>query len=100
VVVLVILSVGLFRVLSTTRTLIEGIRQETVPLLGEVRTSVTTLNKNLEHSDDLLVSFGNVTRTVERLSSLVDQLVSIPLIKAVSYGYGAQQAIRRFRERR
>lgn len=100
VLVLVVVSLGLFRVLATTRTLIDGLRQETVPLLAEVRTSVITMNKNLEHSDDLLVSVGNVTRTVERISGLVDQFVSTPLIKAISYGYGAQQALRRFRGQR
>lgn len=99
VVVLVVVSLGMFRVLDTTRDLIDGIRQETVPLLGEVRTSVITMNQNLEHSDDLLVSVGNVARTVERISGLVDQFVSTPLIKAISYGYGAQQALRSFRER-
>jgi hypothetical protein len=97
VLVLVILSVALNKILSETRTLLEGVRQETVPLLGEVRTSVVTMNKNLEHSDDLLVSVGNITRTVERISGLIDQFVSTPLIKAISYGYGAQQAARRLR---
>jgi hypothetical protein len=97
VLVLVILSVALNKILSETRTLLEGIRQETVPLLGEVRTSVITMNKNLEHSDDLLVSVGNITRTVERISGLIDQFVSTPLIKAISYGYGAQQAAKRLR---
>jgi uncharacterized protein YoxC len=97
VLVLVILSVALSRILSETRSLVEGIRRETVPLLGEVRTSVITMNKNLEHSDDLLVSAGNITRTVERISGLIDQFVSTPLIKAISVGYGFQQAARRFR---
>lgn len=97
VLVLVILSVALNRILSETRSLVEGIRQETVPLLGEVRTSVITMNKNLEHSDDLLVSAGNITRTVERISGLIDQFVSTPLIKAISVSYGFQQAARRFR---
>jgi uncharacterized protein YoxC len=97
VLVLVILSVSLLRILTETRTLVEGIRQETMPLLGDVRTSVITMNKNLEHSDDLLVSVGNITRTVERISGLVDQFVSTPLIKAISLGYGAQQAAKRFR---
>jgi hypothetical protein len=97
VLVLVILSLALNKILSETRTLVEGIRQETVPLLGEVRTSVITMNKNLEHSDDLLVSVGNITRTVERISGLIDQFVSIPLIKVISYGYGAQRAAKRFR---
>jgi Bacterial protein of unknown function (DUF948) len=97
VLVLVILSVALNRILSETRVLLEGVRQETVPLLGEVRTSVTTMNTNLEHSDDLLVSVGNITRTVERISGLIDQFVSIPLIKVISFGYGFQQASKRFR---
>ncbi len=100
VLVLIVVSVGMSRVLDTTRTLIEGIRQETVPLLGEVRTSVTTMNQNLEHSDDLLVSVGNIARVVERISGLVDQFVSTPLIKAISYSYGAQRALKSFRERR
>lgn len=97
VLVLVVLSFSLLKILTTTRNLVEGIRQETVPLLGEVRTSVITMNKNLEHSDDLLVSVGNITRTVERISGLIDQFVSTPLIKAISWGYGAQRAARRFR---
>ena len=97
VLVLVILSVALSKILSETRSLVEGIRQETVPLLGEVRTSVITMNKNLEHSDDLLVSAGNITRTVERISGLIDQFVSTPLFKVISVSYGFQQASRRFR---
>jgi hypothetical protein len=36
---------------------------------------------------------------VERISGLVDQFVSTPLIKGISYGYGAQQAFRSFRRR-
>ena len=32
-----------FRVLDSTRVLIDGVRQETVPLLGEVRTTVTSV---------------------------------------------------------
>jgi uncharacterized protein YoxC len=97
VLVLVLLSAALNKILSETRSLVEGIRQETVPLLGEVRTSVITMNKNLEHSDDLLVSAGNITRTVERISGLIDQFVSTPLIKVISVSYGFQRATRRFR---
>jgi Bacterial protein of unknown function (DUF948) len=92
VLALVILSVRLFQILTETRLSIEGIREQAVPLLSEVRTSVVTMNKNLEHSDDLMVSVGNITRTV-------DQFVSTPLIKGLSIAYGARQASRRFRGR-
>jgi uncharacterized protein DUF948 len=99
VLALLVLSVRLFQILGETRLSIEGLREQTVPLLSGVRTSVLTMNKNLEHSDDLLVSVGNITRTVERISGLVDQFVSTPLIKGIAVAYGARQASRRFRGR-
>lgn len=96
VVFLALLSVGLLRVLTSTRELIDGLRTETVPLLAEVRTTVTSVNRELEQADRLVVSAVNITGTVERVSKLVELFVSTPLIKAISYGYGAQRALRRF----
>lgn len=97
VVALVLLSLKLFQVLEGTRRTIDEMRSETVPLLLEVRGSVTTANKNLEHADELLISVTNITRTVERISRLFDQFVSVPLIKGISVAYGAQRAYKRFR---
>ena len=96
VVFLALLSVSLFRVLASTRELIDGLRTETVPLLAEVRTTVTSVNHELENADRLVVSAANITGTVERVSKLVELFVSTPLIKGISYGYGAQRALRRF----
>ena len=39
--------VNLFRVLESTKTLIDGIAKETPPLLSEVTTTVTSVNTNL-----------------------------------------------------
>ncbi len=97
VIVLAILSVRVFRLLdSTTRTL-NDFRGELVPILTETRTTVTTVNRNLDHADDILVSAGNITRNVERITTLVDQFMTVPLIKAISWAHGVQKGIQRFR---
>ncbi|MGH2685545.1 MAG: hypothetical protein ACRDJP_08780, partial [Actinomycetota bacterium] len=70
---------------------------ELVPILTETRTTVTTVNRNLEHADEILVSTGNITRNVERITTLVDQFVTLPLIRAISWGHGLQKGIQRFR---
>ena len=97
VVVIAFVSVKLFQVLDSTRGMIDGVRTETVPMLSDVRTTVTTVNQNLEHTDTIVVSAGKITHSVERITTLVDQLVSLPLIKAISWTYGFQKGVKRFR---
>jgi hypothetical protein len=97
VVFLAIVSVNLYRVLGTTNTLLEGVRQETVPMLAEARKSVTLANREIDRVDVILESAGGITRNVERLSSLMDMLLTTPLVKAISFSYGAQKAIKRLR---
>jgi uncharacterized protein YoxC len=89
--------VNLFRVLESTKHLIDGISKETVPLLTEVRTSVMKVNRELDHADGIMASAGNITRSVERLSSVVEKTVSSPLIKAAAFGAGAGRMFKRFR---
>ena len=97
VLVIAVVSVKIFQVLDSTRQMIDGFRTETVPMLGEARVTVTTVNRNLEHADTIIVSAGKITHNVERVSTLVDQLVSMPLIKAISWTYGFQKGLKRFR---
>jgi uncharacterized protein YoxC len=97
VVVIAAVSTKLFQVLDSTREMIDGVREETVPILREARTTVTTVNRNLDHADTIIVSAGKITHNVERISTLVDQFVSLPLIKAISWAYGFQKGAQRFR---
>jgi uncharacterized protein YoxC len=89
--------VNIFRVLESTKMLIDGIRTETVPLLGEVKVTVQGVNRELDKVDGLLASAGNITKSVERLSSVVENTVSSPLIKVAAFGAGAARAMKRFR---
>ena len=100
VLVIAVVSIKLFQVLDSTREMIDGVRKETVPMLADVRTTITTVNRNLEHADTIIVSAGKITKNVERVSTLVDQFVSLPLIKAISWGHGLQKGVQRFRGER
>ena len=53
VVFIALVLVNLFRVLESTKMLIDGITQETVPLLGEVKTTVAGVNKELDRVDGI-----------------------------------------------
>ena len=95
---LILVLWGLMRMLEAMRMLIEGIRQETVPLLGEVTVTVKSVNRELDRADDLMQSAGNIARSAERLSTVVEQTFSSPLIKVAAFGAGAARAVRRMRK--
>lgn len=97
VIVLGLVFVNLFRVLESTKMLIDGIREETVPLLSEVKTTVSGVNRELDRADGLLESVGNIAKSAERVAHVVEQTVSSPLIKVVAFGAGASRAVRRLR---
>jgi uncharacterized protein YoxC len=98
VLVLGLVFVNLFRVLESTKMLIDGIREETVPLLSEVKTTVSGVNRELDRADGLLESVGNIAKSGERLAHVVEQAVSSPLIKVIAFGAGASRAVRRLRK--
>jgi len=92
------LAVVCFRlasVLESTKMLIDDVRKETVPLLGEVTTTVGTVNQNLVETDQALQSINGIVKSADRVTSVVEQTVSSPLIKLVAFGAGASRAFRK-----
>jgi hypothetical protein len=83
-------------VIASTRLLIDGIRQETVPLLSEVKGSVERANRELDRVDGMLESTAEIVKRAERLSGLVEQAAASPLIKVISFGAGLRKAASRF----
>jgi hypothetical protein len=90
--------ITMFRVLESTKMLIDGIRSETVPLLGEVKNTVTGVNRELDRMDTVLDSAGRISKSAERITVVVEQTVSNPLIKFAAFAAGAQRAFRRVRK--
>ena len=92
-----LMLVMMVRVLESTKLLIDGIREQTVPLLGEVRVTVTSVNRELERVDTLMDSAGKMAKSAERMSSVVEQTVSSPLIKMAAFSAGMGKAFKRLR---
>jgi uncharacterized protein YoxC len=87
--------VGTVAVLQSTKTLIDSMREETVPLLREVKGSVERTNRELDRVDGMLESAGVVMGRVEKLSGLVEQAAASPLVKIISIGAGIRKAAAR-----
>jgi hypothetical protein len=96
VLALCVVLLNTFRVLESTKMTIDTMREETVPLLREVKGSVERANRELDRVDGMLVSAGHIVERVERLSGLVEQAAASPLVKMVSMGAGLRGAFSRF----
>lgn len=97
---LCVVLLNTYNVLTATKMLIDGIREETVPLLTEVRSSVVKTNRELDRVDGMLESANNIVGRVEKISKLVEQTVTSPLVKIVGLGAGLRSAASRFRGRK
>lgn len=95
---LCVVLINTFRVLESTKMLLDGIREETVPLLTEVKGSVERTNRELDRVDGMLVSAGEIVQRVARISGLVEQAAASPLVKIISMGAGLRKAASRFRK--
>ncbi len=93
---LCVVLLNTFRVLESTKMLIDGIREETVPLLSEVKGSIERTNRELDRVDGMLVSAAEIVKRAEKLTGLIEEAASSPLIKIISFGAGLRKAATRF----
>jgi uncharacterized protein YoxC len=80
-----------FRVLESTKMTIDAMREETIPLLREVKTSVEKTNREIDRVDVLLDNANTIVGRVERLSGLVEEAASNPLVKFISVATGLRK---------
>jgi uncharacterized protein YoxC len=95
---LCVVLLSTYNVLTATKMLIDGIREETVPLLTEVRNSVVKTNREIDRIDGMLQSADAIVGRVEKISGLVEQAVTSPLVRIVGIGAGLRSAASRFRK--
>jgi hypothetical protein len=93
---LCVVLINTFRVLESTKILIDSMREETIPLLREVKGSVERTNRELDRVDVMLEATGEIVGRVGRISGLVEEAVSGPLVKLISIGVGVRKAASRF----
>lgn len=93
--VLCVVLIGTYNVLTSTKMTIDAMREETVPLLREIKTTVEKTNAEIDRVDTMLESAGAVVGRVERISGLVEEVASGPLVKIISIGAGLRKAAQR-----
>ena len=103
------LIVVLYRVLDTMRALrseVVSLRQETGPLLDELRSStadakasVAAARRDLERFDRVLGSAEAISGAVAGGSRVARAALSTPVIKTAALATGTTRAVRRFRRK-
>jgi len=97
---LVLALASLSRTLRSVRLTVEELRQETVPLLGRLRTTIEQANAELNKVDGVLEKAESIGATLDSGSRLAYLAFSNPLIKLMALGAGTRRAARRLRRRR
>ena len=80
----------LARTVDETSKLVAGISEKTVPLLGEVTTSVTHVNQELVRVDAITANAQSITGNVSALTSLFAATLGSPIIKVAAFSYGVR----------
>jgi hypothetical protein len=86
-----------YNVLTSTKLVIDAMREETVPLLREVKTSVEKMNREI---DTTLESVGVMVGRAEKLSGLIEEAAASPLVKVISFGAGLRKGVSKAKKKR
>jgi uncharacterized protein YoxC len=89
---LALVLVKLGKVLEETQRLVAGITDKTVPLLGEVTTSVTHVNDQLVRVDSITGNVQSITGNAQALTGLFAATLGSPLVKVAAFSYGVRRA--------
>jgi uncharacterized protein YoxC len=85
--------VKLGKVVGDTSRLVNGVTDQTVPLLGEVTTSVTHVNAELERVDAITANVQSISTNVSALTGVFAATLGSPLIKVAAFSYGVRRAL-------
>jgi uncharacterized protein YoxC len=90
---LALVLVKLGHVLTEASRLVNGITEQTIPLLSEVTTSVSHVNDQLVRVDAITSNVQGLTQNVTALSSVFAATLGGPLVKAAAFSYGVRRAL-------
>jgi uncharacterized protein YoxC len=90
--------VKLGKVIGETAKLITGVADQTVPLLGEVTTSVVQVNAELTRVDTIASNVEDISSNAKALTALFSATMGSPIIKVAAFSYGVRRAMGQKRE--
>jgi uncharacterized protein YoxC len=85
-----ILKLG--RLIDDARGTVQGVTNESLPLLREVTTTVSTTNGELERVSAITTNVQQVTTNISALTALFAATLGSPVIKVAAFTYGVRQA--------
>ena len=94
VAVLAIVLAKVGGILNEVQLALHDVRKETMPLLKEVRTTVTTLNVEMDRVDGIMASAESAAASVSNVAKLVTTATANPIIKGVAFLTGAGVSVR------
>jgi uncharacterized protein YoxC len=86
-----IVKVG--RLVEDLRHTVQGVSAETIPLLSEVTTTVSTTNAQLVRVDAITSNVQQISTNASALTSLFAATLGSPLVKVAAFSYGVRQAM-------
>ena len=95
--VLTIATMSLLRTMRELRTVLDTLRDQTAPLVADLRVTVDQAGADLQRVEGILDSAERITSTVDTASQLTYRAISPPLIKTMSLVAGVRRAGRRLR---
>jgi uncharacterized protein YoxC len=99
-VVLIFGLVALNRTLKQLRAAIDELRDETGPVIADLRETVYAANYELNRVDDLLGTAESIGGTVDSATKVAHLAFSTPVIKSLALASGTGRAAKSFRRRR
>lgn len=86
--------VKLGKVIGEAAKLVSGVAEQTVPLLGEVTTSVVQVNAELTRVDAIASNVEEISTNARAMTSLFSATVGSPMIKVAAFSYGVRKAMK------
>ncbi|MGQ9476297.1 MAG: DUF948 domain-containing protein [Actinomycetota bacterium] len=81
------------RTLALTNRILDDIRRESLPLLGKVQATMDHVNREMEYVDRVLEAVESLASRLDSATRSIQQLVTSPLVRIVSLGFGAHRAM-------
>jgi uncharacterized protein YoxC len=85
--------VKLGKVVGEAGKLVSGVTDQTVPLLGEVTTSVVHVNTELQRVDAITANVQSITHNASALTSVFAATLGSPAIKVAAFTYGVRRTM-------
>ena len=81
--------------LSITNLFLDEVRQETIPLMTRLQTTMDHVNTELDRVDGVLTAVEGMSKKTNEATKVVQEVVTSPVVKLIGVGAGAGKAYKK-----